>query len=158
GHLAETAAAMGELALPDLLALAVAQRHHVLLRRPIDSHKPSSFSFFVHDALPSDRRHARRACTCTQTHEPPQPHPVAVLALEGAVSPLGIGRGRFTGAHVRFWSSPQLWGAGCHGLLPANRLSSARYQRSGRRPRWRTSFRYAPLRVPPRHYLPGAAW
>src|SRR5215510_7176135 len=35
------------------------------------------------------------------THEPPQPHPVPVLALEGAVSPLCISCGRFAGAHVR---------------------------------------------------------
>src|SRR5262249_28326514 len=39
--------------------------------------------------------------THTYTHEPPQPHPVPVLALEGAVSPLGISCGRFAGAHVR---------------------------------------------------------
>jgi hypothetical protein len=37
----------------------------------------------------------------THTREPPQPHPVPVLALEGAVSPLGIGCGRFAGARVR---------------------------------------------------------
>src|SRR5262245_57000004 len=37
----------------------------------------------------------------THTHEPPQPYPVPVLALEGAVSPLGISCGRFAGAHVR---------------------------------------------------------
>ena len=43
-------------------------------------------------------------------------------------------------------------------MLPANRLGSERYQRSGRRPLRHASFRFAPLRVSQRHYLSGAAW
>ena len=46
-----------------------------------------------------------------ETHEPPQPHPVPVLALKGAVSPLGIGRGRSAGALVRSRCSPMRIGA-----------------------------------------------
>jgi len=38
---------------------------------------------------------------------PPQPHPVPVLALKGAVSPLGIGCGRSAGARVRPRCSPR---------------------------------------------------
>jgi hypothetical protein len=55
----------------------------------------------------------------TRTHEPPQPHPVPVLALEGAVSPLGISCGRFAGAHVR---TRRFGALGIPWLLPANRL------------------------------------
>src|SRR5215468_3643261 len=42
-----------------------------------------------------------------------KPHPVPVLALQGAVSPLGIGCGRFAGAHVRFWRSLAQEAVGC---------------------------------------------
>src|SRR5262249_6375631 len=55
-HIVEARAAMGELALSDLLPLAIAERHDMLLRCPVNTDEPSSF--FVHDALPSDRRHA----------------------------------------------------------------------------------------------------
>jgi hypothetical protein len=55
-HVAEASAAMGELALPHLLPLAIAERHDMLLRCPVNTDEPSSF--FVHDALPSDRCHA----------------------------------------------------------------------------------------------------
>jgi hypothetical protein len=48
------------------------------------------------------------------------------LALSGAVSPLGIGRGRITGAHLQQRCSPTDWGTGGTRLLPANRLGSGK--------------------------------
>jgi hypothetical protein len=41
---------MGKLALSDFLALAIAERHDVLLRSPVNTDEPSSF--FVHHAFP----------------------------------------------------------------------------------------------------------
>jgi hypothetical protein len=59
-HVAETGAAVGELALSNFLPLAIAERHDMLLRCPVNTDEPSSF--FVHHVLPSDERHARRPC------------------------------------------------------------------------------------------------
>src|SRR5215470_1586685 len=95
----------------------------------------------------------------TRTHEPPQPHPVPVLALEGAVSPLGVGHGRFTGAQVRCRRSPKVLGAGTFRLLLANRLGPEDSAIRAVARRWHVSFRYASLRAPPRRYhLPRTAW
>src|SRR5262245_54232233 len=123
----------------------------MLLRRPVNTHEPSSF--FVHDALPSDRLlivHANH----THTHEPPQLHPVPVLALEGAVSPLGISCGRFAGAHVRTRRfGAQVYG-GCSRRIGSVLNGSAvrAVARGGTR-------RFATLTPrATRHYLPGTAW
>ena len=76
----------------------------------------------------------------TRTHEPPQPHPVPVLALEGAVSPLGISCGRFVGAHVRTRRFGAQESGGCSRRIGSVLNGSAV---RARRPRWHSSFRYA---------------
>src|SRR5262249_42234544 len=57
-HVTDAGAAMSELPLSHLLPLAIAERDDMLLRCPVNTDEPSSF--FVHDAPPSDRRHAGR--------------------------------------------------------------------------------------------------
>jgi hypothetical protein len=96
-----------------------------------------------------------RAALHAYTHEPPQPHPVPVLALKGAGSPLGIGRGRFIGAHVRFRRS-QLLAVRDAVVPPGESARSRKIAPFGPSPRGgHASFRYAPLRVPT---APAPSW
>src|SRR6516165_4109067 len=109
---------------------------------------------------PSDGRHASAPVDRAREHTSHR-NPIRSLYWRSkARSPHWVSVAAFSPGHepapgafpMRIGGTESKW------LLPANRLGSGGYQRSGRRPRWHASFRYASLRVPPRRYLPATAW
>src|SRR5262245_4816169 len=123
-HVGEAGPAMREPALSDLVTSLVAQRNDMLLRAPVNPNEPSSF--FIHHALsgdwaqaPVDRARKQSSLTATPA--------CSCTGALGAISPLGIGHGRFAGARVHIRCFPIRIGAPENRwLLPANRLGPER--------------------------------
>src|SRR6516164_2782499 len=81
----------------------------MLLRSPINTHEPSSF--LVHHALSADWRPCWRLLIVHANNLSLAATPTnSCTGALGAISPRGVGHGRFTGAQVRGRCSPKILG------------------------------------------------